>query len=1534
MWDLGYRCIAALASVLSGCVFLYNVWGPILVLTILLCLTVYACYSLIVNDSSLSPHASFLFDYCVHAALEVRTHFETIAEQIYRWSRTFWETTKLCFFEVCLTKIGMERRRGTHYQLSTDPYPTRRNSSKFDPIAQLSPIPRNVRESNMNEMVRSNSSYARNSLTKLASTPLVYSQNKEEYENQLSEEASSQRVSPVYSQYNNSAQGEEASYYHLEGSPWGTTISPKARATMEKSSRSPSTPLSSTRCNIDARVYRDVTSPGLATRLTKYATEVNNRLNRHSQYHMGQFPKINLQSNQIPLLNAKCVKTRTPVIVRVAPPDKVCYSPPGKHKILTNLCNMDDGLGSGNIPYGLKETSLKRHAEREDIAFDLAKKQRTGGISMNEIETQDETKQKRSRDESSKSEEEISPQNKSVRPAKRTKTPSCYDILNSFSSSKHVVSGIKRKARDLSRCGTPDFEKHFKSLESVANFGVQTLSEVQNTSVKYREHNESMEKLPPKDRNVLDRVEGKLSPLKGILKPSPKSLERDSRDKEKRYSEENRPAMTVQATGKLVESAKLANKLFMRAEPERNEKLRMLVEEQGNIRAKFTTDDVEEIKKEDIADMRQTSMKARLQSMFDAISGKATSKINPDVVIQAEEVNTVKSSPCPPASCITLNSSTTTTNANTTPISTSAIIPSPGTKSPKHVAFELPNKEVSSNLNASAGNVATKKIENTPVSNPTSAHAGSSGIAFTNSSGNAILPSPTVSLNSTTGHSEVRNFKPGVATTTNNFVSSTTTTPIVARVTPTANLIRGTTSVTFSSSSIPASTTSALAKDKTSNSQVSEKVLPVSNAVSVTKNNAALSMTLPSVWNAASTSGSNAIGNKEQNTAISSVSTTRISSIVPTTMTSTPLFSFGSKGSAAKTETGFAFGSSFGGNNSDSVSTSTNANASTFAAAVSSASTSTATSASAIVSVPNSVPILQNNLGIGGTTKSETATIASSTNQALSRSNVTTTVGGLTSGFDLSSNVKTAASPFQLTKLPNFSFGASSTDASGNSNKPGFSFGNVATTTAATNVSSGTSNTTLFSGVSNNSSKQAFGNSMNNSNVGSNNSQFNATAASIFGNTATTTVGSVFGTTPGQSIFGASTTKTTTVSVNTTSTNSTPEFLNKPATGTSLGMLHSNSASIFGSVAKTASPGGTGVTGASGNVFSNANPTSAFGTPSNIFGQTTSLTDNLKSTTGTFASTATPVFGSPSTTVATFSSTASVTSNATPSIFGSVIVSRSATEPSFAGTYAASPVFGSQNNVASKEQSTASHGFGSGTNIFGGDSTTTASATTPVSVSASSTSSATPAFGSAITMSTPAPAATSISAPSSIVISNVISTSSSNAFAGHNAGDTTFGAPANASGTTLGSNVVFNQNKAPTFGQASPFTTPNTYTTGFGSGSASNANNSAGVFTFGANSNQKSPQQPVGSFSFGSSGNNSNNNNNNNNATASSSSPFQFNASAPKQGFNFSAPSATPTINFGTTSAPTFNASMTGMFSIGSGSTAPRSRSVRTRKPR
>ena len=68
---------------------------------------------------------------------------------------------------------------------------------------------------------------------------------------------------------------------------------------------------------------------------------------------------------------------------------------------------------------------------------------------------------------------------------------------------------------------------------------------------------------------------------------------------------------------------KLADKLFMRAEPQNNEKLRNLIKEQeDNLKSKFSMEDKDEIKKKDIVNMRQTSMRARLQSMFDAISGK------------------------------------------------------------------------------------------------------------------------------------------------------------------------------------------------------------------------------------------------------------------------------------------------------------------------------------------------------------------------------------------------------------------------------------------------------------------------------------------------------------------------------------------------------------------------------------------------------------------------------------------------------------------------------------------------------------------------------------------------------------------------------------------------------------------------------------------------------------------------------------------------------------------------------------------------
>lgn len=189
-----------------------------------------------------------------------------------------------------------------------------------------------------------------------------------------------------------------------------------------------------------------MTSPGLTTRLTKYATEAKSKLIHQSQYGAGQFPKVNLYASPIPLLNAKSTKMRMPVTVRIAAPDVTKYSPPERQKILSNICHAENRSPTSVVQV-LKEISLKRHASTEDVSFDVAKKQKTDNFFNEERElVLEENKQKRSRDESSKSEEDFSPQSKSVRPAKRTKTRSCYDILNSLSSSMHVATGIKRKA--------------------------------------------------------------------------------------------------------------------------------------------------------------------------------------------------------------------------------------------------------------------------------------------------------------------------------------------------------------------------------------------------------------------------------------------------------------------------------------------------------------------------------------------------------------------------------------------------------------------------------------------------------------------------------------------------------------------------------------------------------------------------------------------------------------------------------------------------------------------------------------------------------------------------------------------------------------------------------------------------------------------------------------------------------------------------------------------------------------------------------
>lgn len=159
---------------------------------------------------------------------------------------------------------------------------------------------------------------------------------------------------------------------------------------------------------------------------------------------MGHFPKVNLNASPTPLINTKAAKMRMPVTVRIAQPDAMRYSSSERHKMLNMVCHPENK--SPNVVQALREISLKRHASREDVTSELVKKQRTDGIFSEELETLEEMTQKRARDESSKSDEEASPSHLSSRPLKRSKAQSCNDILNSLSSSMHVLSGVKRKA--------------------------------------------------------------------------------------------------------------------------------------------------------------------------------------------------------------------------------------------------------------------------------------------------------------------------------------------------------------------------------------------------------------------------------------------------------------------------------------------------------------------------------------------------------------------------------------------------------------------------------------------------------------------------------------------------------------------------------------------------------------------------------------------------------------------------------------------------------------------------------------------------------------------------------------------------------------------------------------------------------------------------------------------------------------------------------------------------------------------------------
>lgn len=1524
----------------------------------------------------------------------------------------------------------MNRFRRNTYQLSNDNHDTSRNSTRFDLTTnQLSPISRNDYQENIALDIPRRNLY---SAAKLTSTPLASSpKDTNPHSNGLiglftPNRPLRQETQLTYGPKSTSVRINET-VFSPEGSPWGTSISPKIRSKAGgvKTVQTVAGPLlASTRYNIDPKVYSDVTSPGLSMRLAKYATEANSKLTHQSQYGTGQFPKVNLSASPLPLISAKNAKIRSPVTVRIAPPEASRYSPPERQKLISDVCRAES-RAAPSVVQVLREISLKRHASKEDVSSDLVKKQRTEGLFDETFDILEEAKQKRTREDSPNTEEEILAKNNQLRPVKKTKTPSCFDVLNSLSSSDQYSSGVKRKAStlDLSRSGTPDIEKHFKASDP-ARTSPKSSPNVTGTQAEVRRSQkpdfndkssprmevEAYKKLP--EQSVV-RVKGILKTQSGKDTVADQqqnlSLERRAKIEEKRQTQVTKDSSPVKN-----KPVNFTDKLFMKAEPQTNERLRTLIQEQGNIRAKFTTDDVDEIKKEDIVNMRQTSMRARLQSMFDAISGKSK-KINPDVIIHAEGTSEpTTAAPTMPASVATLSSTTSTTNINTSPIAATAVAPTVAdskfnsTTTTKHVTFNLPSSQSSLNSQNSSTKVIFSTGFGTKTTQAGNLNLEAPKLSFGNVATTMTMTSPSVPNSATfsSPNQQSTNATGGAAPSL--VSSSIASSPFIASTSSVQNITQslGNPSVNVTSATnnslnlVGATGTVGKGFSPSSNA-----TFTLSNHSNVTRNSNVVSSSNLGAVTAPSSTISSTNFTLESNKSIQTVKTS-IQKSVPM-----PDFSFGAPKMSSPA-------SVFGGNNQPALVSNQNQ------AATTNVSVAPATTTSF---VPNSVTQTRqstfNTLTTSGIVVSASTAATTSSQFSFGGGNTAPQTTGV-GNFSFTTNTNAGKS-----QVP--AFGGTSTQsapafgAAVTQNPPSFesainfqgvqSSGNAATTTATQNVP------TFGSNLTSNQNPPAFGSAVT---TAQNVSTFGTVASSApppsFGNTSTTSSSFAFGNTAAQpsaiSGFGTNTNSTAPSTIATSGTNPTFSFgssatpSNKPgfsfggnahqtittgggtqASGTSNQIpvfgaaAGNNTAPVFGAPSTTAPPAfgppsttATPVFGAPSStataVFGGISTTTAplFGSPattttsamfdSNVNQSTFGVTSNTGASGafGTPKTTAPPAFGTHTSESGFNYGGASMGRNVlfagTSLTTTSNTVAAATVSPTFGGNAVTKSVFGQTKSPPSFAASISANFGNSGTPSFGNTGSTfgaTENSATAVNASGfGAQASTTPAFGTQNstvkqTPQGPPPAfgstnstfGTTTSAPPAFVANTATSSgfgSSAATFGTQNStAPPSFGAGTTNTAPAFGTNVAApfggqSQNPAPAFGAQN--------STALSFGATSN-NQNAG-FGFGANQTQ-TQQNPGFSFSGTTS-------NTNNNATAAT--PFQFGGAPPKSdGFNFNAPTTTPNMNFGATASSSFGSPAQGsnmfgatsaavpaggMFSIGAGSTAPRSRSSRTRRQR
>lgn len=277
MWNLGNRAAVVLTlSVTCGCVLIYSAWGAILALALTLLLVVYACYSLLTNDSLVSPHAYQIFGYLSEAVHELGVAFRVAYDYGIGQVRKLGHSASRCYREHF--PFRMPKRHTSVYQLSSDPCVVKcRDSSstsasfsasRFSSINQLSPIPHRSRADDVltidgkfydaGDNDRSLRKRQQSVFGKHTSTPVIKPGDKEgNYKNgdvdPESRQISSKRMSAQTCML---SCGENITQFSPEGSPWGVSISPamRPRPAGIKTVQTVAGPLlASTRYNIDPK---------------------------------------------------------------------------------------------------------------------------------------------------------------------------------------------------------------------------------------------------------------------------------------------------------------------------------------------------------------------------------------------------------------------------------------------------------------------------------------------------------------------------------------------------------------------------------------------------------------------------------------------------------------------------------------------------------------------------------------------------------------------------------------------------------------------------------------------------------------------------------------------------------------------------------------------------------------------------------------------------------------------------------------------------------------------------------------------------------------------------------------------------------------------------------------------------------------------------------------------------------------------------------------------------------------------------------